>query len=109
MGIATFFDHAVTGYRRKYPRSKYEMGVGGSIGVLIAIVFKQNPILFWLGTAVAIAWSGFYFCAMFVAIRLEARKGDLDYDRRGKYRLSKEYWDTESASSARAKKAKSKR
>jgi len=109
MSIAKFFNHAVSGYRRDYPRSKYEMGLGLSIGCLVAVVFRQTPALFWLGTAWAIAWSGFYHWALIVAIRKEGRKGDLDYDRSGKYRLSKEYWDTESATSTKAKKAKVKR
>ena len=109
MSISNFFNHAVAGYRRDYPRSKFEMGLGLSIGLLFALGFKQSPALSLLGVASAIAWSAFYLWALIVAIRLDARKGDLDYDRRGKYKLSKEYWDTESATSTKAKKAKVKR
>jgi hypothetical protein len=82
------------------------MGLGLSIGCLVAVVFRHTPALFWLGTAWAIAWSAFYLWAFIVAIRIDARKGDLDYDRRGKYKLSKEYWDTESATASKAKRKK---
>jgi len=109
MTFAKFLNHAVAGFRRDYPRSKNEGAFGLSIGCLVAVVFKDSPVLFWLGTVSAIAWFGFYLWALIVALRLDARQGDLDYDRRGKYKLSKEYWDTESATSTRANKAKTKR
>src|SRR4029453_9177049 len=101
MIFAKFFNHAVMGFRRQYPRSKYEGGFGLSLGCLVAVVFKESPALFWLGTVSAIAWFGFYLLALVFAVRLDARQGDLDYDRRGKYKLSKEYWDTESATSTK--------
>lgn len=108
MSIAKFFNHAVEGYRDRYPRSKYEMGLGLSVGGVVAVVFQHSPVV-WVGIGWAIAWSAFYLWALITATRLAGRKGDLDYDRRGKYKLSKEYWDTESATSAKAKTAKRKR
>ena len=109
MTIGTFFNHAVEGFGPRYPRSKYEMGLGLSVSGLVAISFEQVATIFWLGIASAVAWFGFYLWAFIVALKILGRKGDLDYDRRGKYKLSKEYHDTESASSAKAEKAKSKR
>jgi len=106
VSIVKFFDHAVTGYGPSYPRSKYEMGLGLSIGGLVAVIFRQNAALFWLGTAWAIAWAGLYLWAFVAATRMAARKGDLEYDRRGKFSLSREYWNTESATSAKARKKK---
>ena len=109
MSIAKFFDRAVTGWREDYPRSRSEAGIGLSLGLLVSIVFSHIPILFWLGLACGALWTGFYLWAFVVAVRMFAREGDVNYDRRGKYKLSKEYWDTESATSAKAKKSKSKR
>ena len=106
MIVTKFFDHAVKGYRGGYPRSKYEMGIGLSTGALIAVLFREIPALFWFGTAWAIGWAGFYLWALIVAIRINSRRGDLDYDRKGKFSLSKEYWSTESATTAKARKKK---
>ena len=106
MIVGKFLDHAVVGYRGKYPRSKNEAALGTSIGALIAVLYRENSTLFWLGTASAVAWAGFYLWAMVVAIRQESRKGDLEFDRRGKFRLAKEYWTTGSATSAKARRKK---
>lgn len=109
MSMAKFLNRAVAGYRRDFPRSNYEMGLGLSAGGLVALGFKQTPTLFWLGIAWGTAWSALYLWAFIVAMKMDSRKGDLDYDQSGKYKLSKEYWDTESATSTKAKRAKSKR
>jgi hypothetical protein len=109
MSIPSFFNHAVEGWGRRYPRSKYVMGLGLSLCGLVAISFEQTSTFFWLAIASAIAWLGFYLSAFIVDLRTSGKNGDLDYDRRGKYKLSKEYHDSESATSAKAERRKSKR
>ena len=106
MILRKLFAHAVAGFRNKYPRSKYEFGGLISVGLLVALLFENTIVIRYFGIAWTIIWGGLYLGALSVALKKEGRKGDLDYDRKGKFELSREYRTTESATSAKARKKK---
>lgn len=53
-----------------------------------------------------VLWSGFIAWRWWVYMKVEATRSDRAYDRKGKFRLVREYWGTESATSAKARKKK---
>jgi hypothetical protein len=85
------------------------LGLGLSLCGLVAISFEQISTFFWLAIASAIAWLGFYPSAFIVDPRTSNQNGDLVDGGRGMYKLSKEYHEMESATSAKAERRKSKR
>jgi hypothetical protein len=108
--LRKWLDRAVIGWTvlggGRYPRSKYEMGFGFSVGLLVAAVFAESRALFWAGISSSTVWLAAYLWAFWLSFRAEAHEGDLNYDKRGKYRLAKEYWNTESFTAARKRKGK---
>ncbi|MEA3262230.1 MAG: hypothetical protein U9R07_01975 [Pseudomonadota bacterium] len=59
----------------------------------------------WVVWAWFVAWNAFVAWRYWVYLKAEAAKADIEYDRKGKFRLSAEYHDTESAT-ASAKRTK---
>ena len=82
------------------------MGLGLSIGGLIALLFRDNLVLLALGAVCATLTFIVYSYAFCVSMKRLGERGDADYDKRGKFKLAKDYWSTESATAARRRRAK---
>jgi hypothetical protein len=71
---------------------------------LAIIPFFAVPLLgsWWLAPSIAWAalWTGFVSWRAYRLMRATGIKGDRAYDRKGKFRLSHEYWSTESATAS---------
>ena len=82
--------------------------------VLAPVILPALPMLWlggntgiWLFLMWAALWFGFVMWRAALHMRaVMAEMKDEPYDRVGKYRLSKEYWATESAAAARYRKKK---
>jgi len=72
--------------------------------LLVILMIGKTPVLDWAGWAWFGAWTIFVFWRWWIYIKMESRKSDLQYDRKGKFRLSREYHDTESATAAKERK-----
>lgn len=75
------------------------------IAVCLSLMDFQNNAVTVIAIGIAASWSVFVFWRGVVSMRsvMNAMK-DEPYDRVGKYRLSKEYWGTESAAVTRRRK-----
>ena len=75
----------------------------GMIPFFAAFWFETNVVwaLAWAWFAL---WSGFVAWRWWAYMKNESARADRAYDTSGKLRLSREYWDTESATSAKARK-----
>ena len=88
--------------------------VGENVRVLVlpimvpgfAMAFYRTvpvAILFWLWFAF---WSAFVSWRWWIYMRAASAMADKKYDRIGKFRLAREYWNTESATAALNRKKK---
>ena len=64
------------------------------------------PLAFWLGATLSGILLSILAWRILFVLRLLIRAADHEYDAVGKYQLSREYWDTESATTARKREAK---
>lgn len=71
--------------------------------LLIATIGK-TPALELGGWAWFVSWSTFVFWRYWTYVETEAERADLRYDRKGKFQLSNEYHETESATAAKKRK-----
>ncbi len=76
---------------------------------LFPSMFFDNSTVWAVAWIWFLLWEGFVFWRWWVYMKVEAERSDRAYDRKGKFRLSREYWDTESATASRARKAKKRR
>ena len=81
-----------------------EMVLGLGAGLLVAIFAQDNSLMMFGGLIFAALTAALYFWAFVRALQLDGAKADRIYDKRGKYKLSKEYSDSESATAARKRK-----
>jgi hypothetical protein len=82
-----------------------EMGLLVSAGLLIAVVV-DSPLVRAVGIVWAIGIVVLYLWRLGVVVRKDSREGDRQYDQYGKFKLSKEYHHTKSATAASERKAK---
>ena len=75
---------------------------------MLAAMLLDSPVPLSIGWVWLVAWSGFVAWRWWTLIKIESKRADRAYDRDGKFKLSREYWDTESATAAKAKKRTSK-
>jgi hypothetical protein len=75
-------------------RAMYSLPLLTILGWAILPITNFHPI----ALVVAIVWTALWFGLFGWRFVVWARKADGQYDRRAKYKLSKEYWSTESAS-----------
>ena len=70
--------------------------------------FLMTPVLgrWWLVPAFVLAaiWESFVAWRLWRGLRAGGTRGDREYDRKGKFKLSREYWTSESATAARRRK-----
>ena len=64
---------------------------------------KALVIFAWVWFAV---WTSFVLWRWWLMMKIAAGKADATYDKKGKFNLSKEYWTTESATSAAKRRRK---
>ena len=73
-------------------------------GVVMLLVSMVAGWPKWLGIFLLVGWTTFVFWRWYLHVKNVSRDSDRHYDRTGKYRLSKEYHDSESATAARDRK-----
>ena len=69
--------------------------------LLVILIIGKTRDLAIVGWAWFIAWNVFVLWRMWLYLKEESASADAHYDDAGKFRLSKEYHDTESATAAR--------
>jgi hypothetical protein len=75
----------------------------GMLPMLVAPYFDSTAL--WVSAwAWFLLWSAFVRWRWWLHMRCVSKRADRAYDRQGKYRLSRDYYDSESATSAKARK-----
>ena len=71
---------------------------------LMLLAWDRSLVTLAVATILAGGWFAFVGWRFWVVLRAESRVADRDYDHRGKYRLAREYHQTESATATTERK-----
>ena len=83
------------------------LGLPPAVLALTLLLLGVDGGLNWAGFwAFFVSWTAFTFWRWWIFMRVVAHDADRKFDRVGKFKLAREYWDSESASAAAARKKK---